>query len=266
MNLTDSFVLKCQLGAPVLYKDICAIYPATLRKIVTKGYDSFQKYLSVIMTEKPVLKDSPPEMKEIMKNLTDFTFFLLMTSLDADFAVEAKQAFRFFINENVIFSLEPAQIIVGPLEEKHIINEEDFYEFRRIIKRMYLLEQEGEEIIISEEDSPRLKALKQQMRENRQKLAKAKAKKKSQEKSDIKFSDLVGSVALAVPGLNMINIWDLTYYAFHDQLTRMGWKEKYEMNSRAALAGAKIKKSELSYWLKSMQNSDDSNQEVNKNG
>ena len=57
----------------------------------------------------------------------------------------------------------------------------------------------------------------------------------------------------------MLNIWDLTYYAFHDQLTRMGWKEKYEMNSRAALAGAKIKKSELSYWLKSMQNSDNSN-------
>ena len=67
---------------------------------------------------------------------------------------------------------------------------------------------------------------------------------------------MVGSVALAVPGLNMINIWDLTYYSFQDQLKRMGWHEKYYNNMQAALAGAKMKNKQLEYWMKSISSND----------
>jgi len=54
------------------------------------------------------------------------------------------------------------------------------------------------------------------MRENREKVARAKAKKAAQEKSDMKLSDLIGSMTLNDCGLNILNIWDITYYAFHD--------------------------------------------------
>jgi len=54
------------------------------------------------------------------------------------------------------------------------------------------------------------------MRANREKVRKAKAKKAVQEKNDMKLSDLIGSMTLNQCGLNMINIWDLSYYAFHD--------------------------------------------------
>jgi len=56
MNLTDSEILKFQMGEPLLFEDICAIYPATLRQIISEGYDNFQTYLSVITAEKPVIK------------------------------------------------------------------------------------------------------------------------------------------------------------------------------------------------------------------
>jgi len=42
---------------------------------------------------------------------------------------------------------------------------------------MYFLETEGEEIIIYEDDDPRTKAIKMKMRENREKVRRAKAKK-----------------------------------------------------------------------------------------
>jgi hypothetical protein len=42
---------------------------------------------------------------------------------------------------------------------------------------MYFLEVEGEEIIISEDDDPATRRLKEQMRINREKVRKAKAKK-----------------------------------------------------------------------------------------
>ena len=44
----------------------------------------------------------------------------------------------------------------------------------------------------------------------------AKAKKAAQEKTDLKLSDLIGSMTLNDCNLNIANIWDITYYAFHD--------------------------------------------------
>jgi hypothetical protein len=81
---------------------------------------------------------------------------------------------------------------------------------------MYFIEQEGEEIIIYDDDLPATKRLKMQMRANREKVRKAKAAKAAQEKSDLKMSDLIGSMSLNDCGLNIANIWDITYYAFHD--------------------------------------------------
>ena len=133
MNLTDEFILKCQRGTPVFLKDICAVYPSKLGEIVDTGYDKFNNYLQTILIEKPLSSEiENKELRELIKKLTDYEFFLMMTSLDPEFNISAKAAFRFFTHENAVFSLEPAQIIIGPLQEKHIINEEDFLLLRRI--------------------------------------------------------------------------------------------------------------------------------------
>ena len=87
-----------------------------------------------------------------------------------------KEAFKFFTHENIVISLDPAQIIIEPLNENHLISEEKFYEFHRIIRRMYFIEQDGDEIVIEANDSPNVRALKEQMRANRAKVRKAKAK------------------------------------------------------------------------------------------
>ena len=257
MNLTDSFTLKCLCGSPVFLDDICAFYPATLKEIVNLGYDTFIQYLQVLTIEKPILEKKEGELAELLNNLSDFQYFLVMTNMDKEINQKAKEAFYFFTHENVTFSLEPAQIVVGPLQEKHLITEEMFYDMRRILKRMYWIEQqEGEEIIIYDDDSPMVKNLKTQMKRNREKVAKAKAKKKQQDGNDIKMSDLIASVSVGNCDLNIGNIWDITYYAFHDQLKRMGWRDQFNINNRAALAGAKIKKSQLKYWIKSIASDD----------
>ena len=256
MNLTDDYTLKFQCGAPVLFEDICAIYPATLRQIVEVGYSQFQSYLGVITMTKPPSnpKAEDKELNELLEQLTDFQYMLMMATIDKTINQLLKEAFQFFIHDSVMFSLEPAQIVIGPLEEKHLMTEDTFYDFQRIIKRMHFLEMEGEEIIISKNDSPQIKALKMKMRENREKVRRAKASKAAQEKSDLKMSDLIGSITINNCGLNMANIWDITYYAFHDQLKRMGWRDQFDINNRAALAGAKIKKKDLKHWMRSISN------------
>ena len=259
MNLTDDEVLKFQRGSPVFLDDICAIYPAKMGEIVDEGYSNFQKYLNVLIAEKPVInKSDDSELKDLMEQLTDFQYLLMMTAVDPEINQTVKDAFRFFTHENIVFSLDPAQIIIGPIEEKHLLTEEKFYDLQRILKRMYFIEQEGEEIIISKDDPPAVRRLKEQMRRNREKVRKAKAKQAAQEGSDLKFSDLIGSITIDNCGLNMENVWNITYYAFHDQLKRMGWRDQFNINNQAALAGAKLKKNQLKHWMRSIASSDKS--------
>ena len=257
MNLTDNEVLKFQKGSPVFIEDICAVYPATLGEIVDIGYDNFQKYLSILTSDKPTnINEGDNELKKKIKNLSDFQYLLLLSSLDVQVNTIIKQAFRFFTHSQVTLTLDPPSIIIGPVEEKHILDETHFYDLQRILRRMYFLETEGDEIVIYDDDSPAVKRLKMQMRENREKVRRAKAKKAGQDKSDLKLSDLIGSMALNDCNLNIINIWDMTYYAFHDQLKRMGWRDQFNINQKAALAGAKINNSQLKHWMRSIASGD----------
>ena len=256
MNLTDNEVLKFLRGSPILFYDICAIYPATLGEIVDEGYNNFQIYLSLLTSEKPVASKAQGEMAQLLSEITDFQYFLLMMHIDAQSNTLGKKAFRFFCHENATFSLEPAQILIGPIEEKHIIDESKFAEFQQILRRMYFLEQDGEEIIIKQDDTPAVRRLKEQMKANREKVRRAKAKQAEREKSDLKFSDLIGSLTINDCGVNIHNIWDITYYAFHDQLKRMGWRDQFKINNQAAMAGAKLKKDQLKHWMRSIASND----------
>ena len=258
MNLTDSYILKFLKGSPVFLDDICIIYPPTLGQVVDEGYDKFQEYVGALTANKPSSSQfQDAEFKEIMSKLSDFQYILLMACMDVNVNSTLKQAFRFFTHEEVTFSLEPPQIVIGPLQEKHILNEEKFYDFQRIIRRVNFLEQEGEEIIIYPDDNPITKRMKEKLRERQAQLRRAKAKQNNGD-SDLKLSDLIGSLTINNCNLNIQNIWDISYYAFHDQLKRMGWRDQFNINQSAALAGAKLEKNKLRHWMRSIANSDNS--------
>lgn len=259
MNLTDDEVLKFLKGSPIFIEDICAIFPPTVGAIVDEGYENFQKYVSVLTATKPTTQyDKDKELKDLMKKLSDFQYILLMANLDPQIHTLLKKGFRFFTHEDALFSLEPAQIVIGPIAEKHILSEDKFYYFQRLIRRMCFLETEEDEIIIYDDDPEITKRLKLQQRDRREKLRRAKAKEAKKNGTDLKFSDLIGSITLNDCGLNIINVWDVSYYAFHDQLKRMGWRDQFNINQRAALAGAKIEKSQLKHWMRSIADSDKS--------
>ena len=255
MNLTDDEILKFQRGSPVFIDDICAVYPAKLGEIVDLGYSKFQQYLSILTASKPDGQDK--EMQEMLDKLSDLQYILLIASTDPEINTLLKQSFQFFTHENIIFSLDAAQIIIGPVEEQHIMNEQKFDEFKRLLKHMYFLE-EGDDIIINPDDPPAVVKLKKTMLKNREKLCRAKAKEARKQKSNLEFSDLIGSLTINHCNLNMENIWNITYYAFHDQLKRMGWRDQFDINNRAAMAGAKINKNQLKHWMRSIADSDKS--------
>ena len=256
MNLTDNEVLKFMKGGPVFLDDICAVYSVKLGEIVDVGYEKFQQYLSILTATKPTDLKGDEEFKKMFNELSDFQYLLLLSANDITINSLLKEALFFFTRSDATIMLAPPQIFLGPVEEQHILDESHFYDLQRLLRRMYFLENEGDEIVIYDDDLPATKRLKMQMRVNREKVRRAKAAKAAQEKSDLKMSDLIGSITINDCGLNMVNVWDITYYAFHDQLKRMGWRDQFNINQQAALAGAKINKSQLKHWMRSIASSD----------
>ena len=256
MNLTDNEVLKFMKGGPVFLDDVCAVYSLKLGEIVDVGYEKFQQYLSILTATKPTDLKGDEEFKKMFNELSDFQYLLLLSANDMTVNSLLKEALFFFTRSNATIMLAPPQILLGPVEEQHILDESHFYDLQRLLRRMYFLENEGDEIVIYDDDLPATKRLKMQMRVNREKVRRAKAAKAAQEKSDLKMSDLIGSITINDCGLNMVNVWDITYYAFHDQLKRMGWRDQFNINQQAALAGAKINKSQLKHWMRSIASSD----------
>lgn len=250
MTLTDDFTLKCMKGSPVFLDDICAIYPRKLGDIVDIGYSTFLKYINLFNMEKPSLQEvKDNELSALLNKLDDFQYFLFMVNIDSESNQLAKNAFHFFTHEQVIFSLEQEEIIIGPPQERHLMVAEDFYNFRKILRRMYFLDVSKDDIVIEEDDDPRVRAIKKKLLERKKKLKKTKTKDND---SNVEFSDLIGSLTLNNCGLNMENIWNITYYAFHDQLKRMGWRDQFNINNQMALAGAKVDKEKLKHWIKSI--------------
>ena len=255
MSLTDTDVLKFQKGTPVFIDDICAVFSPKLGEIVDLGYDKFQQYLSILTLTKP-LDEKDKELQKLFEECSDYRYFLIMTQYDPHINSLAKEAFQFFTHQSATFILEEGIIVVGPLDQKNYLNETSFQKFQSVLKHMCFIDVDVDDIIIYEDDDPQTKRIKTQMKINREKVKRAKAAKAAREKSDMKLSDLIGSMAINDCGLNIINIWDITYYAFHDQLKRMGWRDQFNINQKAALAGAKINKSQLKHWMRSIASSD----------
>lgn len=252
-STNEDMILKFQANVPILFKDVFAIKCPTLKQIAEIGHSTFLKYIDVLLITKPVLEKTEENKNflEVIKSFSDFQYLLFLIAVDKEVNQTFKMSFKFFTGENVFFSMNPPQIIVGDLKNKYLLNEEEYEEFRTIIKKMLCLDN-GEDITINSSDSDRVRALKQKMKKNHALVEKAKKKNKQVSKENrLEFSDLVGSLAISVNGLNLINIWDLTYYSFQDQLKRMGWYEKYNTNLRASLAGAKIKEKDLKHWMRS---------------
>ena len=78
-------------------------------------------------------------------------------------------------------------------------------------------------------------------------------REKKKDDSNLDFVDLVGSLAAKGNGLNALNVWNLTYYAFNDQFKRMQAIEDYEQSLNALQQGADPKKVKLEYWVKNIQ-------------
>ena len=239
-------------GLPVVYSDVCVVKSPFLKDIAAEGLTKFYQYLSFMTIKKPAMENE--EIQKLLSPLSDFEYLILLSQMEPENHKLISAAFQFFTGEKPIFLTSPTRIVLGDAAEKRMLDKNNFQGFSDLIALACAMRDPKEGTIeFLATDTPRVRALKEKLLKGRKdrEESKKKAKKKEGE-GEIELSDLIGSLAIGSNAYNMSNVWDLTYYAFQDQLKRMSWREEFDINTRASLAGAKLDKSKLSHWIKSM--------------
>lgn len=252
MNITKDNSLKFLLGYPVLYGEVCVVKSPKIKEIAAVGLSNFYQYISLLTIQKPHEQDN--EVSKMLEPLSDFEYLVLLSQMDKKTLGAIQSAFKLFTGEKIkILSAPTPTIIVGDPQEKKLLTADNYYGFSRLVRQACaMLDADEEEIVFEEDDSPQVRAIKEKLLKGRRDREAARSRKKDASKSSIDLTDLIGSLPIGSSSYNLLNIGDLTYYAFQDQLKRTGWHEEFDINTRASLAGAKLDKSKLAYWMKAM--------------
>lgn len=248
-NLINKEKFLC--GIPTEIEGLCLVYPKTLREIALVGIKNFYIYLNFFTLNKEEIDNFNKE-NEIEEEITPFQFHLRNSIYDKNYQKNFADAFKFFLKINSITILKDNEAIVLDNDTNRVIKEKEFNLISEIIKAQnFLLEYEEENYSIKKPSNSKAKEILQKL-EQRKKVI---DKKKSHNNLD--FYDLVGSLAIGDVGLNILNIWDITYYAFNDQFNRMKMKENYENDVKSLLAGADSKKIKLKHWIRKIQENEE---------
>lgn len=236
---------KLQLfyGKPISFGDICLIYPPTLGTIADIGLTTFFQYMSMITINKEKYEHITKEMSEIV--------YLIGSSLvDLQAQDLIKKAFLFFTKESIVLLPDLKKIHIGEkLSEERFLTEDNFSLFQSYIKQLCVFDSSGYDI--RDSDSEKVKQLKEKIRKGQELVNRY--KKSSEKDEGPELIDLISSFLCKGNGVNYETIWKMSYYAFQMQFRRMQMAEEYDINLRSALAGAKISKDKMKYWIRKIQ-------------
>lgn len=242
---------KSFIGAPLNFKGICRIYPPKVKDIIENDYFSIYKKIFIISQEE--IEDEYAEKDKDFKDLLNpFEYILNNAYNDKGFEFVLREAFKFFIHEEVNFIYEKKIVIIGDLkeslkniqsiEELRMLREEDYFDFQNMIRASL-----GEKQIspYNPNEHPKIKRMKAK--------ARLRDRIKAKQGNGLTLVSTLCSICCMNFGINPLNIGELTYAALHPLIRFYQEKEKYELDVNSLLAGADSKKIKPKYWVKNIE-------------
>lgn len=242
------------LNLPVKVKKNLYIYPPLVKELIEN--ENAWAYVKLLTQSQEDIED---EIMKKNKNSKDFpTPFedLFLKAKEAPmFEHFLKEAFKFFIHDEVNFLYDLRLIVVGNLEEVVqklgniddliYICENDFFNFQNVIR-----ESVGEKIIEAPDpnEHPRIKEMKRKARYR----DRVKAKQASKTGEGISFFTMLVSICCMGLGITPLNIGEMSYSAVKSILQKYQDKEKYQLDIDSLLAGGDSKKIHPKYWIKNL--------------
>ena len=239
------------INAPLNFEKGVKIYPPTVKEVITQSY--FPIFRKLLMSSQEDIEDDIEEKvknKELKIDKIPTPLEFLFSSIAQDKRIEmlAKEGFKFFTHEEVTFLIEQKIVIIGNLEKKlktinnieelPILNETNFLKFQNLLRQSI-----GEKIQEppDPDENPRIKRMK----------AKARLRDKIKaKKSGIPLSTILVSICCMGLGITPLNIGEISYASVSAIMETYQAKEKYEVDIKSMLAGAKDVK--LKYWIRDL--------------
>lgn len=233
------------LGLPEDYKGICKIYPPTVKQVLTNK--NFSQYCKLFTYSQEELEDDLENKIKDQKVPTPLEFLLLNSYHNSEFKQMAKDAFQFFIKQDVTFLYDKKMILIGgeeslknitSVDELKILNEENFFDFQNLIRQSVGLKE-------VEPSDPNETALTKKLKK---KIRKSKGRIKNGSNA-ISFGCNLASICCMNLGLNPLNIGEISYMSVNILTSIYQQKEKYQTDIDSLIAGADPKKVKPKYWI-----------------
>ncbi len=239
MNSIDT--LKLLAGLPITMSDnSCSVFPALLRDIAEIGTSTFFQYLNLLTL------NSEDISSMVNLKIKPFDFLFYNATQNDSFKTTFLDSLKFFIREEFLMVDEQGILIIGDFAEGRILSSQNFEEFQTIIKAQNFLE---EDIVKYTGEDEIARKIKERVKKGQEKIEKLKNKR---EENAIQFSDIVASLTIN-SSLNIVDIWNISYYTLNDQFKRMRYLEEYNTGLQSIMAGADPKKIKLKDWIRSIQ-------------
>lgn len=243
------------IGEPAVFKQNIKIYPPTVKEVISNNkYRTYERLLTYSQEE---IEDEFLEAKKDMEKYpTPIEFLLNNCYFNKEYELLCKEAFKFFLHEDVTFLFKQKVIVIGQLEniltkinsldELTLIKEEDFFNFQNIIR-----ECTGKRPVEppNPNEHPKIKAMKRKARYR----DKIKAKQAEKNKDGISLFTIMVSICCMGLGITPLNIGEMSYIALESILRKYQDKEKYDLDIDSLLAGADSKKIKPKYWIRNFE-------------
>jgi hypothetical protein len=241
-SIDEDLKLKIISGKPILLKKTnCFFYHRTLEEVIDFGLTEFLKVIQLFEFSSEELQ------RDFEFPIDNFFYLLLNLNNQTQLSSLIEKGFYFFIGVNNLQpDLENKILLCSYKDIDNIeINLEGFNEIVDYIKIIYDGNKE------EEDDDSKLSEAERRMKE--------KFKKKKQEREKVKgdkinFSDLIGGFISKHPNMDFEATLKLPYYTFYFLLEKLKNTDMYEIQLRAAMAGADMKNEKMHHWL---ENTDD---------
>lgn len=239
MNLIDeNLKLKILRGKPLLLEKTNSFFiHRTIGEIIDYTQINFLKIIQLFsMSDKEIQEFAP------IPGITTFMFLLLNYNNGSSLSETIADGFNFFIGaENLKADMENKVFIYSYNGIDNIeLNEEGFKEIIKYIGIIYNGTFLQEEQDLSEGER-RMKDKFDRMRKRRE------AAKKDGD--SVAFSDMLGGFAVRNFNLDWEKVMNLPYYTFFFLLKKLRVYDDYDLQLKAAFAGADMKDKKLHHWL-----------------
>lgn len=235
------------LALPIRKKNY-SVYPPTLNDSLNNP--NFTQWEGLFTTSQEELEDSIHEHNPSYNGPipTPWLFLLGSAYEDKEFENTIREAFRFFLHEEITILYENQVIVLGNLEEElakvnnaeelRIIDEEEFFNLQNTVRTSLGIAPVEKP---DPDESPRIKRMKAK--------ARLRDRVKAKKGMGLSLRDSLVSICCMGIGLTPLNIGEISYAALGKIIDRYQRKEAYETDVKSILAGADAKKIHPKYWI-----------------